>query len=262
MSKKLLNKLHSYITDEKPKEEELLKFINEMAYSNDAADRTITTRFSKFKRHIKELHPEYDDEFLRKVSPPRELTLKVIERNKEKRNGKKLVEFDQDIVDKLYSWKDDPSPLKKMAFLQFVSGRRVSETFDNEIGTNPRKNDKSVKMKLDKKSDNDKDKFFQFELIKDAPITNKEWRKMLIDTRKALVGVDKAVYSQRVNKILKRDLRDDISSHDLRSMYAVYRFNKENPEKQNLTGHIARILNHGDTSDSGIAYSNFSFVEK
>ena len=262
MSKKLLSKLHSYIMEQKPKEDELLKFINELAYSNDPADRTITTRFSKFKKHIRELHPEYSDDFLRKVAPPRELTLKVIETNKEKRNGKKLVEFDQDMVDKLYSWKDDPSPLKRMAFLQFVSGRRVSETFDNELGQIVRKNDKTVKMKLDKKSGDDKDKFFTFELIKNAPITNKEFRKMLLDTRKALVGVDKGVYNQRVNKILKRDLRDDISSHDLRSMYGVYRFTHENPEKQNLTGYIAKILNHGETSDSGIAYSNFSFVEK
>lgn len=262
MSKKLLSKLHNYIIDEKPKEEELLKFINELAYSNDAADRTITTRFSKFKRHIKELHPEYNDEFLRKVAPPRELTLKVIETNKERRNGKKLVEFDQDMVDKLYSWKDDPSPLKKLAFLQFVSGRRVSETFDNELGQIVRKNDKSVKMKLDKKSGEEKDKYFTFELIKDAPITNKEWKKMLIETRKALVGVDAGVYNQRINKILKRDLRDDVSSHDLRSMYAVYRFNKENPEKLNLAGYLSQILSHGPTSDSGVAYSNFSFVEK
>jgi len=138
----------------------------------------------------------------------------------------------------------------------------VSETFDNELGQIVRKNDKAVKMKLDKKSGDDKDKFFTFELIRDSPITNKEWKKMLLDTRKALVGVDAGVFNQRINKILKRELRDDVSSHDLRSMYAVYRFNKENPEKQNLTGYLAQILSHGPTSDSGIAYSNFSFVEK
>lgn len=259
MSKKLIAKLHKFITDEKPEEAELLEFINELANSNEPADRTITTRFSQFKKHVRELHTGYSDEFLRKIAPPKELTMKVIENNKEKRNYKRLIEFNQDIVDKLYSWKDDESPLKKMAFLQFVSGRRVSETFDNEIGGLIRKNNKSVKMKLDKKS-NDKDKFFTFELIKDAPITNKEWRKMLVDTRKALVGVEPAVYNQRVNKILKRDLRSDLSSHDLRSMYAVYRFNNENDQKQNLVGFISKILNHGDTSDSGIAYSNFSFV--
>ena len=262
MSKKLIAKLHKYITDEKPEEEALLEFVKELANSNEPADRTITTRYSQFKKHIRELHTGYSDDFLRKVAPPKELTMKVIEKNKEKRNDKRLIEFDQDIVDKLYSWSKDESPLKRMAFLQFVSGRRVSETFDNEIGTNPRKNDKSVKMKLDKKNGDNKDKFFTFELIKDAPVTNKEWKKMLTDTRKALVGVEPAVYNQRVNKILKRDLRSDLSSHDLRSMYAVYRFNKENEEKQNLVGFISSILNHGDTSDSGIAYSNFSFVDK
>lgn len=262
MSKKLISKLHKYITDDKPDEEALLEFVKELSNSNEPADRTITTRYSKFKKHIRETHPEYKDDFLKKVAPPRELTMKVIENNKEKRNGKKLVEFDQDIVDKLYSWKTDESPLKRMAFLQFVSGRRVSETFDNEIGTNPRKNDKMVKMKLDKKSGDDKDKFFTFELVKDSPITNKEWKKMLTETRKSLIGVDKSVYAQRVNKIIKRDLRNDLSSHDLRSMYAVYRFNTENEKKQNLVGFISSILNHGDTSDSGIAYSNFSFIEK
>ena len=117
-------------------------------------------------------------------------------------------------------------------------------------------------MKLDKKAGDDKDKFFTFDLIKGSPVTNKEWKKMLTDTRKALVGVEPGVYNQRVNKILKRDLRSDLSSHDLRSMYGVYRFNTENIEKQNLVGFISRVLNHGDTSDSGIAYSNFSFVEK
>ena len=262
MSKKLIAKLHKYITEEKPEEEALLEFIKELANSNEPADRTITTRYSQIKKHVRELHTGYSDEFLRKIAPPRELTMKVIENNKEKRNGKLLIEFDQAIVDKLYSWKKDESPLKRMAFLQFVSGRRVSETFDNEIGTNPRKNEKSVKMKLDKKSGDNKDKFFTFDLIKDSPVTNKEWKKMLVETRKALVGVDKSVYNQRVNKILKRDLRSDLSSHDLRSMYGVYRFNKENDQKQNLVGYISSILNHGDTSDSGIAYSNFSFVDK
>ena len=261
MSKKILLKLNKFITDEKPEEELLLEFVKELAGSNEPADRTITTRFSQIKKHIRELHTGYSDEFLRKVAPPRELTMKVIENNKEKRNKKKLIEFDQDIVDKLYSWKENESPLKRMAFLQFVSGRRVSETFDNEIGGLIRKNDKSVKMKLDKKN-GDKDKFFTFDLIKDSPITNKEWRKLLIDTRKALVGVEPGVYNQRINKILKRDLRSDLSSHDLRSMYGVYRFNTENDQKQNLVGFISKILNHGDTSDSGIAYSNFSFVDK
>jgi len=261
MSKKLLTKLHKYITDELPTEKKLLEFITNLAMTNDPADRTITTRFSLFKKHIRELHPVYTESFLRMIAPPRELTLKVIEQNQVRRNNKKLIEFGQDIVDKLYSWKDEESPFKRMAFLQFVSGRRVSELYDNDLGTNPKGKTKSVKMKLDKKTGTDKNKFFTFDLINSAPVDNKEWRKLLISTRKSLVGVDSGVYNQRLNRILKRDLRSDITSHDLRSLYAVYKFKTENPDNQNLVGYIGKILNHSDVSDSGVAYSNFSFVE-
>lgn len=261
MSKKLITSLHKFITEEKPNEKELLEKIKTLANSNDPADRTIATRFSIFKKHVSEIHPQYSDTFLRTIAPPRELTLKVIGDNQVKRNSKKLVEFDKSVVDKVLSWRNDESPFKRIAFLQFVSGRRVNEIFDNEIGGLPRKNPLSVKMKLSKKTGDDKDKFYTFDLIKDAGISNKEFRKELASTRIALTGVDEAAFIQRINKLLKRDLRSDLSSHDLRSMYAVYRFNTENDEKQNLTGYIGKILNHVGHGDSGIAYSNFTYTD-
>lgn len=260
MSKKLITNLHKFITEEKPNEKELLEKIKELASTNDPADRTITTRFSMFKKHVREIHPQYNDDFLKTIAPPRELTIKVIVDNQVKRNAKKLVEFDKDIVDKLISWRADESPFKRMAFLQFVSGRRVNEMLDGDIGGLPRKNERSVKMKLSKKNKDD-DKFYTFELIKDAGINNKEFRKEIMSTRKALTGVEIGAFTQRMNKLLKRDLRNDLSSHDLRSMYGVYRFNKENDEKLNLTGYIGKILNHAEGSDSGIAYSNFTYTD-
>ena len=260
MSKKLITNLHKFITEEKPNEKELLERIKELASTNDPADRTITTRFSMFKKHVREIHPQYNDDFLKTIAPPRELTLKVIGDNQVKRNAKKLVEFDKGIVDKLISWRADASPFKRMAFLQFVSGRRVNEMLDGVIGGLPRKNERSVKMKLSKKNKDD-DKFYTFELIKDAGINNKEFRKEIMSTRKALTGVEIGAFTQRMNKLLKRDLRSDLSSHDLRSMYGVYRFNKENDEKLNITGYIGKILNHAEGSDSGIAYSNFTYTD-
>jgi integrase len=262
MSKKMLSALHEFITAQKPSEENLLAKIKALAYENNPADRTITTRYSAMKKHVREMHPEYSDEFIRKIAPPRELTMSVISRNQEQRNKKKLVEFGKAEVDKLLSWRNDESPFKRMAFLQFVSGRRVNEIYDNEIGPLPRKNPRSIKMKLSKKNGDAKDKFYSFELIGDAGIDNKSFKKELRETRKALTGIDLSSFTQRLNKVLKRDLRNDISSHDLRSMYAVYRFNTENEEKQNLTGYIAKILNHAETSDSGIAYSNFTYKEE
>jgi hypothetical protein len=261
MSKKMLSALHDFITSQKPSEGELLAKIKELAYQNNPADRTITTRYSALKKHVRELHPQYSDEFIRKIAPPRELTLNVISRNQEARNQKKLVEFGKPEVDKLLSWRDSDNPFQRMAFLQFVSGRRVNEIFDNEVGPLPRKNPRAVKMTLSKKNGDDKGRLFTFELIGDAGITNKEFKAELKATRKALTGVDLSSFTQRLNKVLKRDLRSDLSSHDLRSMYAKYRFYHENEEKQVETGFIARILNHGSGSDSGINYSNFTYKE-
>jgi hypothetical protein len=261
MSQRMIKALHEFITSQKPSEEDLLAKIKGLAYENNPADRTITTRYSAMKKEVREMHPEYSDEFIRKIAPPRELTMSVIAKNNETRNKKKLVEFGKPEVDKLLSWRDSDNPFQRMAFLQFVSGRRVNEMFDNEIGPLPRKNPRAVKLKLSKKNGTDKDRFFTFELIADAGITNKEFKAELKATRKALTGVDLSSFTQRLNKVLKRDLRSDLSSHDLRSMYAKYRFYHENEEQQVETGFIARILNHGSGSDSGINYSNFTYKE-
>lgn len=258
----MLSAFHEFITSQKPPEEDLLAKIKELAYDSNPADRTITTRYSAMKKHVREMHPEYSDDVLRKIAPPRELTLSVISRNQEARNKKRLVEFGKAEVDKLLSWRNDENPFKRMAFLQFVSGRRVNEIFDNELGPLPRKNPRAVKMKLSKKTGDAKDKFFTFELIGDAGITNKDFKAELKATRRALTGVELSSFIQRLNKMLKRDLRNDLSSHDLRSMYAKYRFFHENAEKQVETGYIAKILNHGETSDSGINYSNFTYKQE
>jgi len=257
----MLKSLHEFITAEKPSEEVLLAKIKKLAYQNTPADRTITTRYSAMKKEVRELHPQYSDEVVRKIAPPRELTMSVISKNQEARNQKKLVEFGKAEVEKLLSWRTDENPFRRMAFLQFVSGRRVNEMFDNEVGPLPRKNSRAVKMQLSKKNGDDKGRLFTFELISDAGITNKEFKAELKATRKALTGVDLSSFTQRLNRVLKRDLRNDISSHDLRSMYAKYRFYHENEEKQVETGFISRILNHGEGSDSGIAYSNFTYKE-
>ena len=65
MSKKLLSKLHDYILTQKPSEDELSEKVKELAFSNEPTDRTVTVRYSQMKKHIRELHPEYSDEYLK-----------------------------------------------------------------------------------------------------------------------------------------------------------------------------------------------------
>ena len=76
MSKKSISKLHQFIQDEKPNEKELAAFVRDLANHNDPTERTITVRYSQFKKHIRVEHPSYSDEFLKELNPPTELTKK------------------------------------------------------------------------------------------------------------------------------------------------------------------------------------------
>jgi hypothetical protein len=67
----MLTDLHKSISESDPSEEELRKFVRDLAYRNEPTDRTITVRYSQMKKHIRELHPNYSDEFLRSSIRPK-----------------------------------------------------------------------------------------------------------------------------------------------------------------------------------------------
>jgi hypothetical protein len=102
MPSKMLTDLHKSISESDPSEEELRKFVRDLAYHNNPTDRTITVRYSQMKKHIRELHPNYSDEFLRSLNPPKELTSKIIAENKERKMQRKLVKFDAELLNKIF----------------------------------------------------------------------------------------------------------------------------------------------------------------
>jgi len=259
MSKKLLSKLHTFITEEKPNEEELTEKVRELAMSNDPTDRTITVRYSQIKKHLRELHPEYNDEFLKTLNPPKELTSKIINENKERKLKSKQVNFGPEMIEKIYSLKDSESPFERAIYLQFISGRRINELFDNEFRI-IRKSPRVIMMKLSKKNGDDKNKFHKMELIMDS-IDNGEFKIMLNKLRSSVNGMTLKDFTNRVNRAVKSNLGKELSSHDLRAAYAVYRHATDNPDELNLIGYIGKVLNHGDTSvDSAVSYSNFNYT--
>ena len=259
MSKKILTKLHTFITDEKPSEDELREKVRELAYSNDPTDRTITVRYSQIKKHIREIHPEYSDDFLKTLNPPKELTSKIISENKVRKMSSKQVNFGPDLLDKIYSLKDSDSPFERAIYLQFVSGRRINEVFDNAfriLKAQPR----VVTMQLSKKNGDEKGKFHKMELIKDT-IDNQEFKALLTKLRTSVAGMSLKDFTGRVNRAIKSNLGKDLSSHDLRAMYSVYRHATDNPDAMNLIGYIGKVLNHGSGSvDSAVSYSNFHYT--
>ena len=259
MSKKATAKLHKFITEEKPTEDQLTEFVKQLAYANEPTDRTISVRYSQLKKHLRDTHPEYSDEFLKRLNPPIDLTRKLISENKQRKLARKMVKFDDALVEKLLSLKESDNPYDQAAYIQFVSGRRINEVFDNPIRiSGPRK--REVSMQLSKKSGKEKGKYHKFELMKDT-LTNLDFKKMINRLRSSVNGVSLSDFTNRVNRRLKSNVRKDLSSHDLRGLYAVYRFHTDNPEDINLIGYINKVLNHNDASiDSSQSYSNFKYV--
>jgi len=217
--------------------------------------RTIASRFSLMKKHVRDNHPKYSDDVLRKLAPPRELTQSIIDSDRLVRNAKQDIRFDQELVDTILGLKTSPNVFQRFVYLQFVSGRRISEVFESDFKAVPKKND-IIKMKLSKKKD---DKFYNIELMNDT--TSQEFRKMLTDARKAVTGMSLTDFTNRLNRTVRKAVRKDLTSHSLRGLYGVYRYHTDNPAKQNLVGYISRVLNHGASSESGVNYSNYSFEE-
>lgn len=240
----------------KPNEDEILNLVKELAYLNNPSDRTITSRYSMIKKFLREGDFGLDATFLKmKLNPPKALTKKVMLENMRVRNSKKLIKFDKDLVDFIFSLRTSDNVYDNVIFLQFVSGRRINEIFDADIRLDNKQPD-IIKMRLSKKKDK---LYYPVRLIKDAAITGKQFKKLLLETRKKITGLTLNEFTLRTNNKIKQ-IKNGLTSHDLRAMYGVYLFNKENPEEQTLTGFISKVLNHDAESDSGINYSNFVYI--
>jgi hypothetical protein len=259
MSKKSLAKLHEFIISSQPTEDQLTKFVKDLAYANDPTDRTISVRYSTFKKHIREMHPEYSAEFLAGLNPPAELTQKIRDENGQRKLQRKRVEWDDKLIERILDMKDSISPFHRAIYLQFISGRRISEIFAHPIRISKAK-PRQVSMVLSKQRA-DGPKFSKFELIKDT-IDGQEFKKMLTKIRTSVAGMGLDAFTSRVNREMKAVFKGrDLSSHDLRGLYAVYRFRTDNPENQNMIGFINGVLNHGPESvGSSMAYSNWIYT--
>jgi len=260
MSKKSITKLHEYITQNSPTEKQLTDYVKELAYLNEPTDRTISVRYSQFKKHVRENHPQYSDEFLRNLNPPTELTKKIITENKQRKLQRKMVEFDDNLIQKILDLKESENPYENAIYLQLVSGRRINEVFDSPIRVNNRQ-PREVAMQLSKKTGKEKAKYHKFNLLKDT-IDNKDFKQRLQKLRSSVNGVSLQDFTNRVNRKVKSLIDKNLSSHDLRGLYAVYGFETDNPDDLNMLGYINSVLNHGDTSiDSSQSYSNFKYIK-
>jgi hypothetical protein len=259
MSNKILHNLHLFIKDNK-NPEDILNHIHELVMSGDPKPRTITNRYSKIKRFLRDEFDIFTEEFLRKIKPDDSITQSVIDMDKETRQNKSTIKFSQQDIDKTLGLKDNKRITDKLIYLQLVSGRRINELIDPEMKiTLPRKKGHVVFSHLSKQRDNKEKSVVK---LMDE-IKPKEFKELLEDVRNKIqeLGLTIRETTNKVNMRMKKlfPKRDIKSSHNLRGMYAVVMWYRSG-RTQNINGYISDVLNH-TTPDASLNYSNYVFEE-
>ena len=254
MSKKLFNKLDLFLEKE-PEDNELVDYVSELVMSNDPTNKTIATRYSNIKKYLRENYIGISEDTLKKLKPDDKIIQSIINSDAEKKNNKKNIHFDKDDETKILELRDSSNVYDKGIYLQFISGRRINEIFDDDIRLTMLKN-APHKIRFSSLSKKTNDKPYVIQLIPD--ITAKEYRDEINKLRKIVSGISLNDYNKRVNKRLKEKIGKEFTSHNLRGMYGVYLFNNHNLEDQNINGFISKVLNH-DSTDASLHYSNYIY---
>ena len=257
MSKKIFEKLTEFLKTNKT-EDELLNYIKELALMNDPKDRTISARYSFIKKFLRENFPKYNEDFLKQVKPDDKLTESIVADNDMIRKNKKNFIFNKSIVDKLLSLKDSDNIYDRMIFLQFISGRRISEIFgDDDIKLSAVRN-KPTYIKFSRLNKQKEDKPAQVKLIN---TDSKTFKKMYLTNKKIIEGISLKDLNKRINNRLRKVTGiDGMSSHNTRGMYALYLYSTDNEKNQNINGYLTDVLNH-DSTDASLNYSNYIYEE-
>lgn len=259
MSNKILHNLHLFIKDNKDPDD-VLKYIHDLVLTGDPKPRTITNRYSKIKRFLRDEFDIFTEEFLKQVKPDDKITQSVIDMDKETRQNKSTIKFTQEDINKILTLKSNKRLVDRLIYLQLVSGRRINELIDPEMKiTLPRKKGHVVFSHLSKQRDN-KEKTL-VKLMDD--IKAHEFKEMTEDVRDKVqeLGLNIREMTNKVNIRMKKLFpKSDIkSSHNLRGMYAVYLWHLSG-RKQNINGFLTDVLNH-TTPDASLNYSNYVFEE-
>lgn len=253
MSRRSLAMIDKYLEDDY-EFDELLQLLDEIVMSNNPTDKTIASRYSTLKKYLRENHGEkFSETDLKKVRPDPSITNAILERDAEMKSHKKNIIFNDELINKILGLRDNYKNDYELAiYLQFISGRRIDEIKDAKYIAKSYKD--NLKMMLSK---NKSDDFFNVRLIPDT-LVPKDFKKKLDILRSRNNDITENDWNKRLNKYIKKIVRKDLTSHNLRGLYATYMYNNFNPEERNINGFISDVLNH-KTDDASLSYSNYKY---
>jgi len=257
MSQRLFKIIKNYTNNKDYTFENLKEFIDENINNDNPKPKTIATRYSLTKNFIRDNYDEITDKQLKRIKPPDEITNSIIQKDLEIKSNKKNHTFNKELVNKILDFKDTDDMYELAIYLQFISGRRADEIKDKDYRAKIWK--EKLKMLLSKKNGKNENKYYEIKLIPNT-LSPEKFKNGLNIVRQNFQHIGSNDYIKRLNRKIKKLVRGDLTSHNLRGMYANYMFNEHNHDNQNINGFIEKVLNH-DSSGSSLNYSNYIYED-
>ena len=251
LSKFLTQEVERIITEfvEKDLFEQALDAINKIIIQDKPKPRTISNRYSLFKKEMKKVTD--DGEFLAKIKPADELTSKLIEENIKRRDIENtMLDIDEDLINKIISFKNSNDPHILALFLLFCSGRRSSELLEANFSLSENTNFINVKGLKKTRGLTSTQKFLTICFPEEFLNLLKKFRKLLNN---------KTTFNTILNRRIKKFLAPNLNAHNLRGVYAVYLFKFSNPNNVKINQFIKIALNH-ESIESSLSYTGYKIT--
>ena len=263
MSKRIYNKINSFLQNEDFKMEDFLHELHELIVNDgiSPSDKTIATRYSLVKNFLRNNYPsDLSEDDLKSVRPSSTVIDRIVSNDKILKESKKDVLFSKIDIDKILELGKSSNIFEKFIYLMFISSRRMSEIKEAKyvIKLN-RGKPNQVKMNLAKKNSNNQDTMFVVQLIPDT-LSAKNFRSEVNKIRLTTEDISTNDFNKRLNRKIKQLFPGkSFHSHTLRGLSAVYMYETNNKDGLAKNPYIMKQLNQ-DSLDSSLSYSNYKLV--
>lgn len=225
----------------------ILRKIHRLVKEDNPKPRTLTVRYSLIKDIFKDV--TNDQEFLKKIRPNANITLRVVKSNIKQRDNQKMIEIHKKDIKKIMSFAKSKDIFKLAIYLLFVTGRRISELLGAEFFSTKKPYLVKIRGVL-KRTDNVD---CEFPLL----INKAKFFKIMKRFKDLQTYTNMDTFHRLLNNKVKILLENDkLKPHSLRGMYITYLFKFRNKDNLKINTFIKKNLCH-QSIDASMNYTQY-----
>lgn len=264
LSKKTEQNILDIINNKKINEEKKVSEIKKEIYKGKPTERTVLVRYSAIKKIIyqdKKKHTVKStkniqckaQKILDKLQPDPNLINKIRKESEKKRDQKKKVIINQDIIEKIMSYENSDDIYENAIYLLLVTGRRIIELIESEFYLSKKKQYKNYILADGIKKRKDDGNGCSF-----IPLVNNKKVMKKIKDFKNKIKYKKNIesFKRLLLRKIKAKIDQNMKTHSLRGIYVMYLYKFRNEKNEKVNSFIMSNLCHQNI-DSSLNYTGY-----